>query len=89
MPQKVKYPPPFPVGPNSPLLFPHGVGEPHAFPEDPMLQDSSFNNWAVSYDSSAPQFPNCLPSKTSPPLGPDSSHSSSSDADEANGAGSE
>ncbi|XP_027287976.1 constitutive coactivator of PPAR-gamma-like protein 2 isoform X5 [Cricetulus griseus] len=35
------------------------------------------------------QFPNCLTSKTSPPLVPESSHSSSSDADEANGASSE
>ncbi|XP_027287975.1 constitutive coactivator of PPAR-gamma-like protein 2 isoform X4 [Cricetulus griseus] len=89
VPQKMKYPPPFPMGPNSSLLFSHSVGESHAFTEDPMLQDSSFTNWAVSYDSSTSQFPNCLTSKTSPPLVPESSHSSSSDADEANGASSE
>ncbi|XP_034341126.1 constitutive coactivator of PPAR-gamma-like protein 2 isoform X1 [Arvicanthis niloticus] len=89
VPQKMKYPPPFPMGPNSSLLFSHSVGESHAFSEDTMLQDSSFANWAVSYDSNTSQFPNCLTSKTSPPLGPDSSHSSSSDGDEANGAASE
>ncbi|KAB0391935.1 hypothetical protein E2I00_002998, partial [Balaenoptera physalus] len=90
VPQKMKYPPPFPVGPNSSLLFsPHALGESHAFSEDPMLQDSPFASWAVSYDSSASQFPNYLTSKASPPLGPDSSHSSSSDADEPNGASSD
>ncbi|KAM5289692.1 constitutive coactivator of PPAR-gamma-like protein 2 isoform 3-T3 [Glossophaga mutica] len=88
-PQKMKYPPPFPLGPNSSLLFsPHALGEPHGFSEDPMLQDSPFANWAVSYDTS-PQFPNYLTSKASPPLGPDSSHSSSSDGDEQNGVSSE
>uniref|UniRef100_A0A2K5QUR2 Family with sequence similarity 120 member C n=1 Tax=Cebus imitator TaxID=2715852 RepID=A0A2K5QUR2_CEBIM len=87
VPQKVKYPSPFPVGPNSSLLFSsHTLGESHAFSEDPMLQNSPFANWAVSYDSSASQFPNYLPSKASPPLGPDSSQSSSSDGDEPNGA---
>ncbi|XP_045688509.1 constitutive coactivator of PPAR-gamma-like protein 2 isoform X3 [Phyllostomus hastatus] len=89
VPQKMKYPPPFPLGPNSSLLFsPHALGEPHGFSEDPMLQDSPFANWAVSYDSSS-QFPNYLTSKASPPLGPDSSHSSSSDGDEPNGVSSE
>ncbi|KAF6090355.1 family with sequence similarity 120C [Phyllostomus discolor] len=89
VPQKMKYPPPFPLGPNSSLLFsPHALGEPHGFSEDPMLQDSPFANWAVSYDSSS-QFPNYLTSKASPPLGPDSSHSSSSDGDEPNGLSSE
>uniref|UniRef100_A0A2K6V3Q1 Family with sequence similarity 120 member C n=1 Tax=Saimiri boliviensis boliviensis TaxID=39432 RepID=A0A2K6V3Q1_SAIBB len=87
VPQKVKYPSPFPVGPNSSLLFSsHTLGESHAFSEDPMLQNSPFANWAVSYDSSASQFSNYLPSKASPPLGPDSSQSSSSDGDEPNGA---
>ncbi|EHH60914.1 Protein FAM120C [Macaca fascicularis] len=90
VPQKVKYPPPFPVGPSSSLLFSsHALGESHAFSEDPMLQTNPFANWAVSYDSSASQFPNYLPSKASPPLGPDSSHSSSSDGDEPNGASSD
>ncbi|XP_031526986.1 constitutive coactivator of PPAR-gamma-like protein 2 isoform X5 [Vicugna pacos] len=90
VPQKMKYPPPFPVGPNSSLLFSsHALGESHAFSEDPMLQDSPFASWAVSYDSSASQFPNYLTSKASPPLGPDSSHSSSSDGDEPNGASSD
>ncbi|KAF6090357.1 family with sequence similarity 120C [Phyllostomus discolor] len=89
VPQKMKYPPPFPLGPNSSLLFsPHALGEPHGFSEDPMLQDSPFANWAVSYDSSS-QFPNYLTSKASPPLGPDSSHSSSSDGDEPNGLSSD
>uniref|UniRef100_A0A2K5CAJ0 Family with sequence similarity 120 member C n=1 Tax=Aotus nancymaae TaxID=37293 RepID=A0A2K5CAJ0_AOTNA len=87
VPQKVKYPSPFPVGPNSSLLFSsHTLGESHAFSEDPMLQNSPFANWAVSYDSSASQFPNYLPSKASPTLGPDSSQSSSTDGDEPNGA---
>ncbi|XP_025324322.1 constitutive coactivator of PPAR-gamma-like protein 2 isoform X1 [Canis lupus baileyi] len=90
VPQKMKYPPPFPMGPNSSLLFSsHALGESRAFSEDPMLQDSPFANWAVSYDSSASQFPNYLTSKASPPLGPDSSHSSSSDGDEPNGASSD
>ncbi|XP_030789817.1 constitutive coactivator of PPAR-gamma-like protein 2 isoform X1 [Rhinopithecus roxellana] len=90
VPQKVKYPPPFPVGPSSSLLFSsHALGESHAFSEDPMLQTNPFANWAVSYDSSASQFPNYLPSKASPPLVPDSSHSSSSDGDEPNGASSD
>lgn len=89
VPQKMKYPPPFPLGPNSSLLFsPHALGKLHGFSEDPMLQDSPFANWAVSYDSSS-QFPNYLTSKASPPLGPDSSHSSSSDGDEPNGVSSE
>jgi len=86
----MKYPPPFPVRPNSSLLFsPHALGESHAFSEDSMLQDSPFANWAISYDSSASQFPNYLTSKASTPLGPDSSHSSSSDGDEPEGASSE
>ncbi|XP_025132741.1 constitutive coactivator of PPAR-gamma-like protein 2 isoform X7 [Bubalus bubalis] len=90
VPQKMKYPPPFPVGPNSSLLFsPHALGESHAFSEDSMLQDSPFANWAISYDSSASQFPNYLTSKASTPLGPDSSHSSSSDGDEPEGASSD
>ncbi|KFO20694.1 Constitutive coactivator of PPAR-gamma-like protein 2 [Fukomys damarensis] len=90
VPQKVKYPPPFSVGPNSSLLFSsHALGESNAFSEDPMIQDSPFASWAVSYDSSASQFPNYLTSKASPPLGPDSSHSSSSDGDEPNGASSD
>ncbi|XP_061266223.1 constitutive coactivator of PPAR-gamma-like protein 2 isoform X2 [Bos javanicus] len=90
VPQKMKYPPPFPVRPNSSLLFsPHALGESHAFSEDSMLQDSPFANWAISYDSSASQFPNYLTSKASTPLGPDSSHSSSSDGDEPEGASSD
>ncbi|XP_004873582.1 constitutive coactivator of PPAR-gamma-like protein 2 isoform X1 [Heterocephalus glaber] len=89
VPQKMKYPPPFSVGPNTSLLFSHALGESNAFSEDPMIQDSPFASWAVSYDSSASQFPNYLTSKASPPLGPDSSHSSSSDGDEPNGASSD
>ncbi|XP_008588165.1 PREDICTED: constitutive coactivator of PPAR-gamma-like protein 2 [Galeopterus variegatus] len=89
VPQKMKYPPPFPMGSNSsPLFSPHALGESHAFSEDPILQDIPFANWAISYNSSASQFPNYLTSKASPPLGPDSSHSSSSDGDEPNGASS-
>uniref|UniRef100_A0A8C5LA87 Family with sequence similarity 120, member C n=1 Tax=Jaculus jaculus TaxID=51337 RepID=A0A8C5LA87_JACJA len=86
--QKMKYPSPFPMGPNSSLLFSHSLGESHAFSEDPMLQDNPFANWAVSYDSSASQFPNYLTSKASPPLGADSSQSSSSDGDDPNGTSS-
>ncbi|KAG8521368.1 Constitutive coactivator of PPAR-gamma-like protein 2, partial [Galemys pyrenaicus] len=90
VPQKMKYPPPFTIGPNSSLFFSQQVlGESHAFSEDPMLQDSHFTNWAVSYDSSASHFPSYLTSKASPPLAPDSSHSSSSDGDEPNGANSD
>ncbi|KAM9576528.1 LOW QUALITY PROTEIN: constitutive coactivator of PPAR-gamma-like protein 2 [Trichechus inunguis] len=89
VPQKMKYPLSFPVGPNSSLLFSsHALGESPAFSEDPMLQDSPFANWAVSYDSSTSQFPNYLTSKASPPLRPHSSHSSSSDDDESNGTSS-
>ncbi|XP_063102017.1 serine/threonine-protein kinase WNK3 isoform X4 [Cavia porcellus] len=89
-PQKMKYSPPFSVGPNSSLLFTsHALGESNAFSEDPMIQDSPFTSWAVSYDTSAPQFPNYLTSKTSLPLQPDSSHSSSSNGDEPNGASSD
>lgn len=77
------------MGPNSSLLFSsHALGESRAFSEDPMLQNSPFANWAVSYDSSTPQFPNYLTSKASSPLGPDSSHSSS-DGDEPNEASSQ
>ncbi|KAM9180344.1 LOW QUALITY PROTEIN: constitutive coactivator of PPAR-gamma-like protein 2 [Dugong dugon] len=89
VPQKMKYPLSFPVGPNSSLLFSsHALGESPAFSEECMLQDSPFANWAVSYDSSTSQFPNYLTSKASPPLRPHSSHSSSSDGDEPNGTSS-
>ncbi|XP_016070664.1 PREDICTED: constitutive coactivator of PPAR-gamma-like protein 2 [Miniopterus natalensis] len=88
VPQKMKYPPPFPLGPNSSLLFPpHALGESHAFSENPILEDNPLASWGVSYDSS--QFSNYLTSKASPPLGPDSSHSSSSDGDEPNGVSSD
>ncbi|XP_058147542.1 constitutive coactivator of PPAR-gamma-like protein 2 [Dasypus novemcinctus] len=62
------------------------VSESPAFCQNPMLQDSHFANWTVSYDSSTSQFPNYWISKASPTLVPDSSHSSSSDGDEPNGA---
>ncbi|XP_077002038.1 constitutive coactivator of PPAR-gamma-like protein 2 isoform X3 [Tamandua tetradactyla] len=89
VPQKMKYSPSFPVESNSSLLLSsRTLGESPAFSQNPVLRDSHFANWAVSYDSSTSQFPNYLTSKASSPVEPDSSHSSSTDGDEVNGASS-
>ncbi|XP_028922821.1 constitutive coactivator of PPAR-gamma-like protein 2 isoform X1 [Ornithorhynchus anatinus] len=86
MPPKMQYPSSFPQGPNSAFLFSsQPLGEPPAFPDEPVLKGGSFANWSVTYDSSASKFSNHLTSKASPPSGLGSSPSSSSDGEEQNG----
>ncbi|XP_043935224.1 constitutive coactivator of PPAR-gamma-like protein 2, partial [Protopterus annectens] len=71
---------------NPGILFPHPpVNMQLQESADMLSKGNSFNEWSVPYDSSGTKFPNHLPSKASPPSGPNSSPSSSSEEEQTGG----